>query len=172
MVNITNLITHCECFTDSGERGLNTHLRQRTDILMVLLLLRSFRVKTRTLINACSGLDFRRLLPQRLPPLEHDVAQAALGAVANFLSFVLFHSFFTWSRNSKRHLTTSLHTLFTWTGFHHLLICIYCKSVCTSVVLHGTPRGVCSVCSSPLQLFFLSFLPHLLTSTPPSKPSH
>lgn len=39
------------------------------------------------------------------------------------------------------------------TGFHHLLICIHCKSVCTSVVLHGTSWGVCSVSHSTLQLF-------------------
>lgn len=36
MVNITNLITHCECYTNRGEHRLNTNPRrqQDTDILM------------------------------------------------------------------------------------------------------------------------------------------
>lgn len=36
MVNITNLITHCECCTDRGEHWLNTHLRQFDDRCCIL----------------------------------------------------------------------------------------------------------------------------------------
>lgn len=85
-------------------------------------------------------------LPQLIKSITISVSEVC--STKSLFSFYLISNFATLQHHSK-----PCTALTCGTGFHYLLICIDCKSVCMSVVLHGTSWGVCSVSHSTLQLF-------------------
>lgn len=180
MVNITNLITHCEGYMNRGEHRLNTHLGQEdTNILMAGVVHYMFSVKcldkkNPTLIPPAiiliSAAEYQNYQVFQKWTSVHCIL-CSCQCMAFFLSCLLFlseahttESVFTSSDLEIQSITLQDHrkhhtALICRPGFHHLLICIYCKSVYECCVARHIPR--CVFCQL---LSLAAFFPHFHSS--------